>query len=104
MHQADVAAAVAKQHQVLTQYAQRHRQIVQLFVLSPIAPVERHRFIGQEGILDEVSGLLTLKELSADEVDAAFWVGRRVAHGYLPQIYRAAAVADCPDIALPEPP
>ena len=80
------------------------RQIVRLFILSPISPAERHHFAGHEELLDEVSEFMTLKELSSKEVDAAFWVGRRVALGYLPQICRAAGVETCPGVELSSPP
>jgi hypothetical protein len=43
-------------------------------------------------LLDAVSALETLKELSPDEVDAAFWVGSKLAAGYLPAICTAAGV------------
>jgi hypothetical protein len=65
---------------------------VSVFVLSPSSPAERHRFAGNEVLLDAVSALETLKELAPDEVDAAFWVGAKLAAGYLPAICTAAGV------------
>jgi predicted acylesterase/phospholipase RssA len=73
--------------------AARHDEIVRVFVLSPSSPAERQRFAGHEALLDRVSALETLRELSRAEVEAAFWVGARLAADYLPQICRAAGIA-----------
>jgi hypothetical protein len=70
-----------------------------VFVLSPSSPAERVWFEGSEAVLDEVSDLDTLKELSPAEVDAAFWVGARLAQAYLPRLCAAAAV-ECEPVAL----
>jgi hypothetical protein len=72
---------------------------VSVFVLSPSSPAERVWFEGSEAVLDEVSDLDTLKELSPAEVDAAFWVGARLAQAYLPRLCAAAAV-ECEPVAL----
>jgi hypothetical protein len=72
---------------------------VSVFVLSPSSPSERVWFEGNEDILDAVSDLDTLKELTADEVDAAFWVGARLAQAYLPRLCAAAGV-ECAPVAL----
>jgi hypothetical protein len=79
--------------------AARQGDPISVFVLSPSSPTERHRYAGNEAVLDEVSALETLKELSADEVDAAFWVGAKLAAGYLPAICTAAGV----ECAAPDP-
>jgi hypothetical protein len=67
---------------------------VSLFIFSPSSPFERSRFAGDEEMLDSVSGLDTLSELEADEVEAAFWVGAHLARSYLPELCAAAKV-DC---------
>jgi hypothetical protein len=74
--------------------ASRQAEPVSIFVLSPSSPAERHRYAGNEAVLDAVSALETLKELDPEEVDAAFWVGARLAAAYLPTICAAAAI-DC---------
>lgn len=76
---------------------------VKVFVLSPSSPAERRRYAGNEALLDAVSGLDTLKELAPDEVDAAFWVGARLAEAYLPELC-AAAELECRAVSLGEPP
>lgn len=76
---------------------------VSVFVLSPSSPAERSRFAGNEALLDSVSALETLRELAPDEVDAAFWVGAKLALAYLPDICTAAGVA-CAPVAIGEPP
>lgn len=76
---------------------------VSIFVLSPSSPAEREHYAGFEDVLDAVSGLETLKELDAGEVEAAFWVGARLAADYLPAIC-AAAAASCTGIDPGEPP
>jgi hypothetical protein len=78
-------------------------EAVQVFVLSASSPAERTRFNGNEALLDAVSDLDTLKELAPDEVDAAFWIGARLALDYLPGIC-IAATADCSDVSLPDAP
>jgi hypothetical protein len=78
-------------------------QSVDVFVLSPSSPAERSRYQGNERLLDAVSGLDTLKELSPDEVDAAFWVGARLAQAYLPDLCRAAGLS-CRTVTLGETP
>jgi len=80
-----------------------HGQVVSVFVLSPSSPTERDRFAGHEAVLDAVSELETLKELAPDEVDAAFWVGARLAAGYLPAICAAIDVACSEADAGPAP-
>ena len=67
----------------------RNRE-VQVFVLSPASPAERGHFAGTEPLLDAVSSLQTLEELSPEEVDAAFWVAARLAAVYMPKIAAAA--------------
>ena len=83
--------------------SERQREI-QVFVLSAASPAERVHFDGQEALLEAVSSLQTLKELSPDEVDAAFWVGARLAEVYMPQICKAAKAVQCNDVDLPAPP
>lgn len=78
-------------------------QTVDVFVLSPSSPAERHHYAGNEALLDSVSDLDTLKELSADEVDAAFWVGARLAEAYLPALCAAANLACSPVSLGPAP-
>jgi predicted acylesterase/phospholipase RssA len=78
-------------------------QTVDVFVLSPSSPGERGRFAGNEALLDAVSDLDTLKELSPREVDAAFWVGGRMAQAYLPALCAAAAI-QCRPVTLGEAP
>jgi predicted acylesterase/phospholipase RssA len=80
-----------------------HDDAVSVFVLSPSSPAERSRFAGSEALLDAVSALETLKELGPDEVDAAFWVGARLAAGYLPAICDAIAVTCAAVDAGPAP-
>jgi predicted acylesterase/phospholipase RssA len=78
-------------------------QSVSVFVFSPSSPGERQRFAGYEDVLDGVSALDTLKELSPAEVDAAFWVGARLAASYLPALC-AAAGSDCKTATIGDPP
>jgi len=77
---------------------------VQVFVLSPASPAERSHFEGHEALLEAVSSLQTLEELTGDEVEAAFWVGARLAEVYMPRICAAARAARCPQVDLPPPP
>jgi hypothetical protein len=79
------------------------QRTVDVFVLSPSSPAERGRYRGSEPLLDAVSALDTLKELAPDEVDAAFWVGARLAESYLPELCGAAGI-DCRPVLLPEAP
>ena len=72
---------------------------VEVFVLSPASPAERRHYAGNEVLLDAVSDLDTLKELSPDEVDAAFWVGARLAQAYLPELCAAASIR-CNGVSL----
>jgi hypothetical protein len=74
---------------------------VSIFVLRPTSEVERSRFGGHKELVDRVSKLDTLKELSAEEAHAAFWVGAKLAHEYLQRICQAAKGAPCP---IPSPP
>jgi len=78
---------------------------VQVFVLSPTSPAERARFEGQTALIEAVSSFQTLKELSPEEVDAAFWVGVRLAEFYLPLICAAAGGPECEEVdPTPAPP
>ncbi len=77
---------------------------VQVFVLSPASPAEGVHFAGHEALVEAVSSLVTLKELSPDEVEAAFWVGARLAEVYMPQICAAAKAVKCEEVDLPPPP
>jgi hypothetical protein len=77
---------------------------VDVFVLSPSSPVERRRYLGNEAVLDAVSDLDTLKELSPDEVDAAFWVGARLAESYLSELCSAAGISCRPVLLGDAPP
>ena len=79
--------------------AEFSEQTINVFVLSPASPAERRRFEGNEALLDAVSDLDTLKELSSDEVDAAFWVGARLAEAYLPELCAATNV-NCDPVVL----
>jgi hypothetical protein len=72
---------------------------VDVFVLSPASPAERQRFAGDEALLDAVSDLDTLKELSPDEVDAAYWIGARLAQAYLPELCASAEI-ECSSVML----
>ena len=76
---------------------------VSVFVLSPASPLERDVYAGNEPLLDAVSGLDTLRELSPGEVDAAFWVGARIVDAYLPELCPAAGI-DCAPVPLGEAP
>lgn len=76
---------------------------VSVFVLSPSSPAERKHYAGHEALLDAVSGLETLKELDAGDVEAAFWVGATLAAEYLPALC-AAAVVECRSGAPVPPP
>jgi predicted acylesterase/phospholipase RssA len=76
---------------------------VEVFVLSPSSAAERRRYAGNEALLDAVSELDTLKELAPDEVEAAFWVGARLAEAYLPELC-AAAATECRAVSLDPPP
>lgn len=71
---------------------------VRIFVFSPSSPAERLRYAGNENVLDAVSDLDTLSELGSNDVDAAFWVGARLAESYLTQLC-AAARAECDAVA-----
>ena len=77
---------------------------VQVFVLSPASPAERRHYVGNERLLDAVSAFQTLEELKPDEVDAAFWVGARLAQVYLADICAAAGGKACNEVSLPEAP
>ena len=77
--------------------------IVNVFVLSPSSPAERHIYNGNEALLDAVSELDTLKELSPGEVDAAFWIGARLAEAYIPELCAAARI-QCAPVRLYSPP
>lgn len=76
-----------------------HGRPVNVFVMSPATEGERSRFAGDEDILDAVSGLDTLKELTPAEADAAFWVGAKLVETYLPELCAAAGI-DCRDVEL----
>ena len=78
---------------------------VQVFVLSATSPAERAHFEGQAALIEAVSSFQTLKELSPEEVDAAFWVGARLAEVYMPLICEAARAPECEEVDLaPTPP
>ncbi len=83
--------------------SERQREI-QVFVLSPASPAERRHFEGHNALLEAVSSLQKLKELSPDEVDAAFWVGARIAEVYMPLICTAAKAVECQEVDLQAPP
>jgi len=72
---------------------------VSLFIFSPSSIFERSRYAGNETLLDAVSGLDTLSELEADEVNAAFWVGARLAESYLPELCAAARI-ECRPVSV----
>jgi len=76
---------------------------VSVFVLSPSSPAERQRYAGNEALLDAVSSLDTLRELGPAEVEAAFWVGARLAEVYLDDICAAAGFA-CRPVTIGAPP
>jgi hypothetical protein len=46
----------------------------------------------------------TLQELSRDEVDAAFWMGARLAQVYAPDICAAAGSTNCTPVQNPDAP
>ncbi|MHC4764750.1 MAG: patatin-like phospholipase family protein [Planctomycetota bacterium] len=79
-------------------------RIVRVFVLSPTAPAERRHYEGHEDLVEAVSALPTLQELSPDEVDAAFWMGARLAEVYVQDICAAAGASGCAPVQLPEAP
>jgi hypothetical protein len=70
-------------------------RIVKVFVLSPASPAERRHYDGHEELIDAVSDVETLRELDPEEVDAAFWVGERLAQVYIKDICAAAGARDC---------
>jgi predicted acylesterase/phospholipase RssA len=72
-------------------------RMVAVFVFSPSSPGERARYAGHEALLDAVSDLDTLRELSPAEVDAAFWVGAMLGAAYLPEVCTAAGI-ECPAV------
>jgi hypothetical protein len=76
---------------------------VRIFVFSPSSPAERSRFSGHEALLDAVSALDTLKELKPAEVDAAYWVGARLAQSYLGELCTAAETVCAPVELGPAP-
>ncbi|MHC4768390.1 MAG: hypothetical protein ACYTEI_06735, partial [Planctomycetota bacterium] len=80
------------------------RRIVRVFVLSPTSPAERRHFEGHEDLVEAVSSMPTLQELQPDEVDAAFWMGARLAQVYAPDICAAAGARDCAAVHLPDAP
>jgi len=76
------------------------REPVRVFVLSPASPAERRHYAGNEELVDAVSAFKTLRELAPDEVDAAFWVGARLAQVYLTDICDAAEARTCKEVQL----
>ncbi len=64
----------------------------------------RRHFEGHNALLEAVSSLQKLKELSPDEVDAAFWVGARIAEVYMPLSCTAAKAVECQEVDLQAPP
>jgi hypothetical protein len=81
-----------------------HGRTVKVFVLSPASPAERRHYDGHEDLIDAVSEVETLRELRADEVDAAFWVGAHLARVYVEDICAAAGAKDCREVEIPEAP
>jgi hypothetical protein len=79
-------------------------KIVRVFVLSPTSPAERRHFEGHEDLVDAVAAMPTLQELQRDEVDAAFWMGARLAQVYAADICAAAGARDCAAVTIPEAP
>jgi predicted acylesterase/phospholipase RssA len=77
---------------------------VRVFVLSPTSPAEIRHFAGQEELVEAVSAMPTLQELSRREVDAAFWMGARIGEVYAADICAAARARDCAPARIPEPP
>lgn len=76
-----------------------HDRTVSVFVFSAGSPSERQRYSGSEELLDAVAALDTLKELKANEVQAAFWVGARLAESYLAEVC-AALEHQCSPVAI----
>lgn len=81
----------------------QHAHEVSVFVFSPSSPAERQVYAGNEALLDAVSAIDTLKELRPEEVEAAFWVGAKLAHSYLPELCAAAGVSCAPVTLDPVP-
>jgi hypothetical protein len=79
-------------------------RIVRVFVLSPTSPAESRHFEGHEDLVEAVSSMPTLQELRRDEVDAAFWMGARLAQVYAPDICAAAGATNCRPVQIPETP
>ncbi len=79
-------------------------RIVKVFVLSPTAPAERRHYEGHEDLVEAVSAMPTLQELSRGEVDAAFWMGARLAEVYAQDICAAARARNCSPVQVPEAP
>jgi predicted acylesterase/phospholipase RssA len=77
---------------------------VRVFVLSPTAPAERRHYAGHEDLVEAVSAMPTLQELSRREVDAAFWMGARLAEVYAGEICAAARARDCSPVEIPDAP
>ena len=73
-------------------------------VLSPTSPAESRHFEGHEDLVEAVSSMPTLQELRRDEVDAAFWMGARLAQVYAPDICAAAGATNCRPVQIPETP
>ncbi|MHC4220452.1 MAG: patatin-like phospholipase family protein, partial [Planctomycetota bacterium] len=80
------------------------RRPVKVFVLSPASPAERRHYEGDEDLVDAVSALETLQELDPDEVDAAFWIGARLAQVYIEDICAAAGGRACRPVEIPDTP
>ncbi|MHC4900078.1 MAG: patatin-like phospholipase family protein [Planctomycetota bacterium] len=79
-------------------------RIVKVFVLSPTSPAERRHFDGHEDLVEAVSSMPTLQELARDEVDAAFWMGARLAQVYAEDICAAVGSDNCRPVEIPDAP
>ena len=78
--------------------------LIKLFVLAPTSTAERSKFKEFGELIRRVENLSTLNELSREEVEAAFWVGARLAYDYLPSLCQAIAPATCRPVSPPVQP
>lgn len=76
---------------------------VHVIILDPTSPGERCRFQGQEELIEKVARIPTLKELSPEEVQMAYWAGQVIASNYLPTICHYGEIS-CKNALLPPPP
>ncbi|MBV9155305.1 MAG: patatin-like phospholipase family protein [Acidobacteriaceae bacterium] len=76
-----------------------------VFFLAPTSDGELKRLSkAEKRIALSVRDISTLVEPSGDQVEAAFWLGTRIARAYLPGLCDAAGIKPCPNVNWPAAP